>query len=191
MTRPEIKETLALGGIAIEAKDVTLIEVAGYAIAAVDIRNGGEGRFVRDFNECFASEPPCPQRAIVSQHHHILPSGLNQVFVLCEAQPEDLTDFLEKHFDKSATITNQSDGWVIFNLSGIGVDKVLERLAMIDMSEENFPVNYTARTLFQHSDVIICRQRNTNKAKQFIILTPRSAARGLLHAITQSPPFSP
>src|SRR6056297_1198922 len=82
---------------------------------------------------------------------------------------------------RSASVTDQSDGWVVVHLSGTGIEDVLARLVPIDLRPAAFPEGAAARTLCQHMTVSICRDPNGLQIMAF-----RSMARTLAHEIADA-----
>ena len=186
-----LEETPPLGGFAQKAKGAQLLEEAGAAMAAVTIRNGREKAFAKAFAKTFGGSPPGPTGAVAAKGQTVVASAQGQVFVLMETTPAELLANLEKAFASTATVTDQSDGWARLALTGPRAVEALERLAMVDLSDEAFGVGSAARTVFEHCTAILIRGRPAQgESRRYTILTPRSSAASLLHALTTSPPFT-
>lgn len=191
MTEFTLTETAALGQIKVAANGASLSEETGFAIASVTIRTGKETGFRRAFKSRYGIAAPDACSNVVAGKETILGAALDQVFVLTAGDPGKLTSSLIADFDATATITDQSDGWVRLDLTGPRAGEALERLSMVDTSDAGFPVGSAARTVMEHIGVIICRVKPKPKEDtRFIILTPRSSAEGILHALLESPPFT-
>jgi len=81
-------------------------------------------------------------------------------------------------FGTSAAITDQSDAWVRFDVTGGDVVAMLERLSGADT--RRMQAGSATRTAIHHMHcVIICRAGGTD----FTILGPRSSAASLHHAL--------
>ena len=81
-------------------------------------------------------------------------------------------------FGASAAITDQSNAWVRFDVTGGDVVAILERLSGADT--RRMQAGSATRTAIHHMHcVIVCRAGGTD----FTILGPRSAAASLHHAL--------
>ncbi|MEC7211724.1 MAG: sarcosine oxidase subunit gamma [Pseudomonadota bacterium] len=81
-------------------------------------------------------------------------------------------------FGASAAITDQSDAWVRFDVTGDDVVAMLERLSNAD--SRRMAQGDATRTAIHHMHcVVICRNGGTD----FTILGPRSSAASLHHAL--------
>ena len=81
-------------------------------------------------------------------------------------------------FGTSAAITDQSDAWVRFDVTGGDVVAMLERLSGADT--RRMQAGSATRTAIHHMHcVIVCRAGGTD----FTILGPRSSAASLHHAL--------
>ena len=81
-------------------------------------------------------------------------------------------------FGTSAAVTDQSDAWVRFDVTGGNVVAMLERLSGADT--RRMQAGSATRTAIHHMHcVIVCRAGGTD----FTILGPRSSAASLHHAL--------
>ena len=81
-------------------------------------------------------------------------------------------------FGASAAITDQSDAWVRFDVTGGDVVLMLERLS--GANTRRMQAGSATRTAIHHMHcVIVCRAGGTD----FTILGPRSSAASLHHAL--------
>ncbi|WP_417588075.1 sarcosine oxidase subunit gamma [Pararhodobacter oceanensis] len=94
------------------------------------------------------------------------------------ASHEDLAAQLVAAFGQTASVTEQSDGWVRFDLEGSGCHRVLERLCNADTP--SMVAGDVTRTRLEHLGCfLICRVAGGH----FSVLGPRSAAGSLHHAL--------
>lgn len=78
-----------------------------------------------------------------------------------------------------AYVTEQTGSWCVIELSGVGVQAVLERLCPIDTAPDAFPVGAFARTVMEHMGAIILRK----DPKTFILMSASSSAQSFWHAL--------
>ena len=93
------------------------------------------------------------------------------------ATHELIADLLKTAFGDAASITEQTDAWVIFDLAALDLAPLLERLCNVDFQAA--PTGYASRTMMEHLGVYLIKH-GPDKARLY---GPRSSAESLLHAI--------
>jgi sarcosine oxidase subunit gamma len=90
---------------------------------------------------------------------------------------EDIVAALKPIFGETASITEQTDAWVRFDVSGAGLPSLFERLTNVDLTTR--PDGFATRTVIEHLGVYLVKH-----GAEFVALYgPRSSAKGLLHAL--------
>ncbi|MBP6738115.1 MAG: sarcosine oxidase subunit gamma [Rhodobacteraceae bacterium] len=93
------------------------------------------------------------------------------------ASHEDIVAALKPVFGESASLTEQTDAWVRFDLSAPDLAPLLARLTNIDWPQA--PVGYASRTVIEHLGVYLIRRAEGMAT----LYGPRSSAASLLHAL--------
>jgi sarcosine oxidase subunit gamma len=93
------------------------------------------------------------------------------------ATHELIADLLKSALGDAASITEQTDAWVAFDLETQDLAPVLERLCNVDFL--GVPTGYATRTTIEHLGIYLVKQ-GTGAAR---IYGPRSSAESLLHAL--------
>lgn len=93
------------------------------------------------------------------------------------ASHEDIVAHLKPTFGDAAAVTEQTDAWVRFDLSGAGLPLLLERLSNVDLAE--LPDGYATRTVIEHLGCYLIK-RNQGEVTLY---GARSSAGSLLHAL--------
>ncbi len=92
------------------------------------------------------------------------------------ATREDITAYLKPAFKDAASISEQTDAWVRFDLTGPNLHAMFEILCNLDT--RTMQPGHATRTVIEHlGSYVICR------ADHFTILGPRSSAQSLHHAL--------
>ncbi|MDE2445472.1 MAG: sarcosine oxidase subunit gamma [Alphaproteobacteria bacterium] len=93
------------------------------------------------------------------------------------ASHEDIATILKSRFGEAASITDQTDSWVRFDVSGSALEKLFERLSCADlaMAEPGF----ATRTVIEHLGCYLVKRA----LNLITVYGPRSSARSLLHAL--------
>ncbi|KAF0113584.1 MAG: sarcosine oxidase subunit gamma [Rhodobacteraceae bacterium] len=93
------------------------------------------------------------------------------------ATHELIADLLKSALGDAASITEQTDAWVVFDLAASDLARVLERLCSVDFS--SVPAGYATRTVLEHLGVYLIKH-GPGAAR---VYGPRSSAESLLHAL--------
>ncbi len=93
------------------------------------------------------------------------------------ATHEDIRAALLAVFGEAASITEQTDAWVRFDLSGPGLERVLERLSNFDLRAA--PDGAATRTVMEHLGCYLIKRSSA----LVTIYGPRSSAGSLHHAL--------
>ena len=89
---------------------------------------------------------------------------------------EDITAYLKPAFKDAASITEQTDAWVRFDLTGPNLPAMFELLCNLDTRA--MQSGHATRTVIEHLGCYVIRT-----AAGFTILGPRSSAKSLHHAL--------
>jgi sarcosine oxidase subunit gamma len=93
------------------------------------------------------------------------------------ASHEDIVEHLKPVFGPAASITEQTDAWVRFDLTDPALPRLTERLCNVDFAAR--PDGFATRTVIEHLGCYLIR----HSATEATIYGPRSSARSLLHAL--------
>ncbi len=93
------------------------------------------------------------------------------------ATHEDIVAALKPAFGSCASITEQTDAWVRFDLTATDLAPWLERLSNVDWPAA--PDGFATRTVIDHLGCYLIRR----SAGEATLYGPRSSARSLLHAL--------
>jgi heterotetrameric sarcosine oxidase gamma subunit len=189
-----------LNGFRLEAKGAICHEDTGYAMVSVTAANGKIKALSSAITSAFGVALPGPGEAVTMTQNGktsgknkgdmILSSARDQVFICRQMTPEAHLAHVIKACGKVASVTDQSDAWARISLSGPSCPMIMERLCAVDTRLGAFPPWSVARTSIEHMGVIIIRQNASPAIKHhFVLLTPRSSAHDLAHALAETPPF--
>ncbi len=90
---------------------------------------------------------------------------------------ELISDLLKAALGDAASITEQTDAWVIFDLAAADLAPLLERLCNVDF--RSVPKGYATRTVMEHLGVYLVKLDQGAVR----LYGPRSSAQSLLHAL--------
>lgn len=93
------------------------------------------------------------------------------------ATHERIADLLKSALGDSASITEQTDAWVAFDLAATDLAPLLELLCNVDFPTS--PTGYATRTVIEHLGVYLIKHGQASAR----LYGPRSSAESLLHAL--------
>ena len=170
----------ALGGTAPRIDTVagaTLTEVPSVALASVTTRLGKEKPAATALKKLIGADAPAP-RHFASGTLTAFWMGPDQVMLEAPFDThEDLAVQAKAVVQDSASVTEQTDGWTRFDLSGTGLLAVMELLCPINAPA--MPVGGAERTSIHHLGCFVLRRAEDH----FSIYGPRASAGSLHHAL--------
>jgi sarcosine oxidase, subunit gamma len=93
------------------------------------------------------------------------------------ATHEDIAAHLKTALGDAASITEQTDAWVRFDIASENLTPLTERLCNIDLAIK--PIGFATRTVIEHLGVYLIKHSET----EITFYGPRASAQSLLHAL--------
>ncbi|MEM7317666.1 MAG: sarcosine oxidase subunit gamma [Pseudomonadota bacterium] len=171
-----------LGGIDIRIGDNRITERDDLALVSVAVPLGGEDYLVAALHKGLSIEFPDARLSRVADKTRAIrtaPDQLLLMFPYAEPSPENGIDH---RLASTGYTTDQSDAWVVLDLSGPDTLSALERLCPVDLDIGQFPLNAAARTLMEHMGTLIVRIEQN----RFLLLSASSSAGSFLDAVETS-----
>jgi heterotetrameric sarcosine oxidase gamma subunit len=165
---PELIAKSALEGRTLTLGGVTMAEVEVGPITSVAVFPGGAKAVAKGLKG-LGLTMPAPNRFAEKNGARIVWTGRDQAF---------LTG-VEARALEGAAITDQTDGWAVLGISGVGAIDVLARLVPLDLRLAACPVGTALRSQLNHMSVVILRAGDY----AFEIMVFRSMARTAWHEI--------
>lgn len=170
----------ALGAFAPARHEIGPFRIAervNVALASLALRNGRDADFARAAGDLAIPLPPPGRWAA---------GGLFAAFWVAPgmwmieapfATHEDIAAHLVPAFAGAASVTEQTDAWVRFDLAAPDLAPLMERLCNVDFPAA--PDGFATRTVIEHTGCYLIR----HGAGAVTLYGPRSSARSLLHAL--------
>lgn len=175
-----LKSLTALGHEAAEVVTIGPYRIAerfDVALASVAMRRGQEAAFVAAAKAAGVPLPGASTHAAGAVYSAFWTTP-EMWFVEADfASHEDIVAALKPAFGEAASITEQTDAWVRFDVTGAGLVALFERLTNLDLGA--LPDGFASRTVIEHLGVYLVR----HNAASVTLYGPRSSAAGLLHAL--------
>ncbi len=159
----------------------------GLGIARVAAHRKGAGRMAELFRAQFGIEPPrAPRRASFGE------VGLAGIapdtwLAIRENAGNGIAHALQSSLGDCASVTDQSDAYVILRLTGPRVRETLAKLIPIDIHPRAFEVNAVVTTVCSYVSVMLWRLGDTARDEpSFEIWAGRSLAVSLYQAVSHA-----
>lgn len=157
-----------------------LTERPDIALASVAARLGLEGSFRSVITDLLGVEAPEPAAWLASDIYSAFWMGPDQwMFSADFSYMEDIAARLKVSFGETASITEQTDGWVAFDLSG-EVEAVLELVCNVDMRTRS--EGYVTRVSIHHTSCFLLIEASDRVR----FYAPRASAGSVCHGISQA-----
>ena len=161
---------------------VTLTEVPGLALASVTARLGREADCAKGLRTLLDADLPGPGRAALASPLSAVWMGADQWMIGAPFDShEDLAARLKTRLKNLASVTEQSDGWVCFDVTGAAVVAMFERLCAAPVRRMQAG-DALRSTIHQMGCFVICGAPGAH----IRVLGPRSSAGSLHHALVQA-----
>lgn len=178
----DLAPTCALGGTEPHVDTVagvTLTENPGLALASVAARRGQEETCRAHLSDLLESPAPAPGKAVLHDPEASFWMGPDQWMVGAPiATHEDLAAQLKTRFKTTASITEQTDAWVCFDMRGDGIEDVMRLCCNVDI--DRMQTGDALRSVIHYMGIYVLRRDPANWLR---ILGPRSSAGSLHHAL--------
>ncbi|MGB5869876.1 MAG: sarcosine oxidase subunit gamma [Albidovulum sp.] len=159
---------------------LTIRENPDLAMASVSARMGRADDAAKAMKKLGKFNLPGPSEMAGAGPWSAFWTGPDQWMVTAPfASHEDIVGTLKPAFADAASVTEQTDGWVRFEVEGTRVLQVFERLCALDIHA--MTAGQASRTVIEHLGCfVLCHAAG----QAFSVLTMRSAAASLHHALT-------
>ncbi len=154
---------------------LTITERVDVALASVAVRRG---RDLTASAKAMGVPLPGPSQHIGGEPYSAFWVTPEMWFIEAPfATHEVIADLLKAGFGDAASVTEQTDAWVTFDLAAADLAPVLERLCNVDFRA--VPDGHSTRTMMEHLGIYLVKH-GPGAAR---IYGPRSSAQSLLHAL--------
>ena len=158
--------------------DVTISECPDWSLTSVSARLGAKKTAATAFKKALGIAFPKPMLSAAKDGVTVFWTGPNQCIVEAPyATHETLAIELATSLKAKASVTEQTDGWVRFDVDGSDCFAVLERSCAADTTM--MPTGGVTRVILEHLGCFVLRRSNHH----FSVYGPRSSAGSLHHAL--------
>ena len=158
-----------------------LREITDLDLTALAIPHKGTSKLKTTIKSGFNLSMPTPMKSTADAKTRLLMTQPDQIFAMTPRSKHAETS-VRKSIGDTAHITDQTDAWVVLELSGPASRTALERICQLDLHPDVFKQNQMARTTMEHMGSIVIR---TN-ADTYLLMSASSSAKSFLHAVELS-----
>lgn len=163
----------------------------GLGVAKVLTRRGTFAALGQHFQVHFDLTLPNAPRRVSARDVAAVGLGPGTWLVTQERGGNDWARHLRSVLDDSASVSDQSDAYVILQLAGSDLREKLAKLVPIDLHERTFAPGHVAETIGSHLGVILWRlDDDPQGAPVFELAVSRSFSASLYHALAAVAPNS-
>jgi len=179
---PILKPLCALGDYQPHTENysgVSIRENPDFAMASVAIRMGRDADFAPKAATLFGMALPGPGDMSGAGDWSAFWTGPGQWMVTAPyASHEDISRIVKTGLSDTASVTEQTDGWVRFDIEGPRAMDMFERLSNVDV--RTMKAGQATRTQVEHlGSFLLCH----SAAMRFSLITLRSGADSMHHAL--------
>jgi sarcosine oxidase subunit gamma len=158
---------------------LTLAERPDFALASLAARQGAEAQCASLVKEKLGFDLPAPGKGILAEPFGVFWMGPEQWMISAPHDShEDLAETLKQAVGNAGSVSEQTDGWCRFDLTGAGLLAVMERLCNADLT--TMEAGDARRVRLEHLGCFIwCLEPGQTVA----VIGPRSSAASLHHAL--------
>ncbi len=177
-----LKPLCALGTAAPVGHTIGSIRVAenpGLAMASLSLRLGREKAAEKSAKALLGFALPAPGGLITGDPWSAFWTSPGQWMITAPYDShEDIAAILKVAVGADASVTEQTDGWVRFEIAGAGAVPMLQRLCNVDV--EAMEAGQATRSQIEHLGCFLLCQ---GPREMFSLITLRSGAASMLHAL--------
>ena len=173
----------ALGGSAAHVEiigAITITERTDIALASVAVRRGKDSALADAASDLIGAPWPGTASCAGTGELRAFWTAPGQWIVEAPfATHEDIAAFLKARLGDTASVTEQTDGWVVLDITGPEVNALFRLLCPLDL--ESLPTGSAGRTLLHHMGCFVLVR---SAGETVTVIGARSSAGSLLHAVT-------
>ena len=172
--------TPLLGGAIIQIGTNRIRERDDLAIVSIATPLGGEDALAKALKKHWSLDVPEPTRSTNSGNTRAIRSGQDQMLLVFPHDTPDAEPHVQGKLGGTGYTTDQTDSWVVLEISGPDTMAAMERLCPLDLV--SFEVDDAGRTVMEHMGAFIVKTGDD----RFLLMSASSSAQSFLHAVETS-----
>jgi sarcosine oxidase subunit gamma len=173
--------------VPVSAPGVTAVVRDGFGLATVLARRGSSQALVQRARERYGMELPTGPKLAAASGVAFAGTGPDAWLAMAERGGNGFAAKLMSDLQGVASVSDQSDGYVLIRLTGARVRDALSKLVPIDLHPRAFKAGDVASTVASHIGVTLWRPADQpDAAPVFEVVMFRSLARSFWHALADA-----
>lgn len=150
------------------------------AIVSIATPLGGEDALAKALKKHWSLYVPEPTRSTSSGDTRAIRSGQDQMLLVFPHVTPDAEPHVQSKLGGTGYTTDQTDSWVVLEISGPDTLAAMERLCPLDLA--SFETDDAGRTVMEHMGAFVVRL----DIDRFLLMSASSSAQSFLHAVQTS-----
>ena len=171
-----------LGGVRLSFGDNNIVERDDLALVSIATPQGGDDALAAALQGGWGLDMPSPTLSATSGEVRAIRTTADQMMLVFPHATPDANAHVQGKLDGAGYTTDQTDAWVVLEVTGPNTIAALERLCPLDLHDSAFPVNAAGRTVMEHMGALILRTGDD----RYLLMSVSSSAQSFLHAVETS-----
>ena len=177
-----LEATPLLGGLDKTIGEGRIVERDDLALVSVAVPLGGETALDEALKNGWGLKRPEPTQTSVSGDTTAVSIAADQLMLVFPHSTPDANAVVQGKLNGAGYTTDQTDNWVVVEVSGKATLSALERLCPLNLDIDAFPVGASGRTNMEHMGALIIRTGDDS----FLLMSASSSAKSFAHAVELS-----
>ncbi len=180
MAEIRLDPTPTLGGARLEIGMNIIAERDDMALVSVATPLNGEAELGAALAQAWGLKIPAPALSETAGDMRAIRTSPDQMMLVFPHATPDAEPHVQKAISGKGYTTDQTDVWVVLEVSGPENIAALERLCPLDLPAA--PTDFAARTVIEHMGAIVVKLADD----RFLLMSASSSASSFLHAVETS-----
>lgn len=169
-----------LGGVDLTIGANRIVERADLALVSIATPLGADAELAAALKRGWSLEMPAPTQATIDGETLAIRTSVDQMMLVFPHGTPDANATVQAKLDGAGYTTDQTDVWVVLEVSGPDTLAALERLCPLDL--QTMPLAGSGRTVMEHMGAMVLRLDTDS----FLLMSASSSAQSFLHAVELS-----
>ncbi len=167
-------------GVDLEIGENRITERDDLALVSIATPMGGDDALTAALKSGWSLDMPTPTATTTSGDTRAIRTSPDQMLLAFPHATPDADPHVQSKLNGAGYTTDQTDSWVVLEISGPDTMAALERICPLDLAK--FEVNDAGRTVMEHMGAFIVRLGTD----RFLLMSASSSAASFLHAVETS-----
>ena len=171
-----------LGGLDKTIGEGRIVERDDLALVSVAVPLNGDAALKKALKDGWGLDRPAPKQTTNAGDTTAVSMTADQLMLVFPHATPDANAVVKGKLNGAGYTTDQTDSWVVLEVSGKATLSALERLCPLNLDLDAFPVGASGRTTMEHMGALIVRIGE----ESFFLMSASSSAASFAHAVELS-----